>query len=211
MPERPAPGQPGPGQSVPRRQARVERKTSETDVAVAVDLDGGAVSIETGVPFFDHMLDQIGRHGHLGLEIAAAGDLEIDAHHTVEDVGIALGEAVAEALGDKAGIRRYGHAIVPMEEALAQVALDISGRPLLVYRAEIAAEQIGHYDVGLTQEFLQALCRAGGLTLHVDLQRGRDPHHCVEAIFKALARAVSDAVALDPRARGGIPSTKGVL
>lgn len=178
---------------------------------VELDLDGGRVSVATGVPFFDHMLEQLGRHGHLGLDVVAQGDLEIDAHHTVEDTGLALGEAMAEALGDKAGIRRYGHALVPMEEALARVALDISGRPLLVYRAEIAAEQIGQYDVALTQEFLQALCRTGGLTLHVDLLDGRDPHHCVEAIFKALARALSDAVTLDPRSRGGIPSTKGIL
>ncbi|MFP5352699.1 MAG: imidazoleglycerol-phosphate dehydratase HisB [Actinomycetota bacterium] len=196
---------------MPERKARIERKTSETDVTVELDLDGGPVEVATGVPFFDHMLDQVGRHGHLGLTIQASGDLEIDAHHTVEDVGLTLGQALAESLGDKAGIRRYGHAIVPMEEALARVALDISGRPLLAYRAEIAAEQIGQYDVALTQEFLQALCRTGGLTLHVDLQEGRDPHHCVEAIFKALARALSDAVSLDPRSRGDIPSTKGSL
>jgi len=196
---------------MPERKGRVERTTSETRVTAELDLDGGPVSVTTGVPFFDHMLDQIGRHGHLGLRIEAEGDLEIDAHHTVEDVGIALGESLAEALGDKRGIRRYGHATVPMEEALARVALDISGRPLLSYRADIAAEQIGQYDVGLTQEFLQALCRSGGLTLHVSLLDGRDPHHCVEAIFKALARALSDAVSIDPRARGDIPSTKGVL
>ena len=193
------------------RRARIERNTSETAVTVELNLDGGEVSIATGVPFFDHMLDQVGRHGHLGLTIEAKGDLEIDAHHTVEDVGIALGQALSDALGDKAGIRRYGDAIVPMEEALAQVALDISGRPLLSYRAAITAEQIGQYDVSLTQEFLQALCRTGGLTLHVDLQQGRDPHHCVEAIFKALARALSEAVSLDPRSRGDIPSTKGTL
>ena len=193
------------------RSARVARKTNETDVTVALALDGGAVEISTGVPFFDHMLDQLGRHGHLGLGIHAKGDLEIDAHHTVEDTGIALGEALTEALGDKAGIRRYGDALVPMEEALAQVALDISGRPLLVYEAEVPAESIGQFDVGLTQEFLQALVRAGGLTLHVRLLAGRDPHHCVEAIFKALARAVSHAVALDPRSGGAIPSTKGIL
>ncbi len=193
------------------RKARIERKTTETEVIVQLDLDGGGVSVATGIPFFDHMLDQLGRHGHVGLEIDASGDLEIDAHHTVEDVGLAVGEAMTEALGDKAGIRRYGHALVPMEEALARVALDMSGRPLLVYRAELAAEQIGQYDVALTQEFLQALCRTGGLTLHVDLLHGRDAHHCVEAIFKALARALSDAVAIEPRARGDIPSTKGVL
>lgn len=193
------------------RRGRVERSTSETAIVVELDLDGGEVTISTGVPFFDHMLDQLGRHGHLGLSIEARGDLEIDAHHTVEDTGIALGEALARALGDKAGIRRYGDASVPMEEALAQVALDISGRPLLVYDAAIPAESIGQYDVGLTQEFLQALSRSAGLTIHVRLAYGRDAHHCVEAIFKALARALSDAVGLDPRSGGSIPSTKGVL
>ena len=195
----------------PTRRARRERATSETQIVVELNLDGGEVAIDTGIPFFDHMLDQVGRHGHLGLVLKAQGDLEIDAHHTVEDAGIALGEALAEALGDKRGIRRYGHAIVPMEEALARVALDISGRPLLSYRAEIPADQIGQYDVGLTQEFLMALSRSAGLTLHVSLEEGRDPHHCVEAIFKALARALSDAVSIDPRARGDIPSTKGTL
>lgn len=193
------------------RSARVGRKTTETDVTVELDLDGGAVEVATGVPFFDHMLDQVGRHGHLGLTISARGDLEIDAHHTVEDTGLALGQALSEALGDKAGIRRYGHALVPMEEALAQVALDISGRPLLVYEVDVPAESIGQFEVGLAQEFLQALVRTGGLTLHVRLLSGRDPHHCIEAIFKALARALSDAVSIDPRSGGGIPSTKGTL
>ncbi len=193
------------------RSARVTRKTNETDVSVQLDLEGGSVDVSTGVPFFDHMLDQVGRHGHLGLDVRAKGDLEIDAHHTVEDTGIALGEALAEALGDKSGIRRYGDALVPMEEALAQVALDVSGRSLLVYQAEVPAETIGQFDVGLAQEFLQALARSGGLTLHVRLLAGRDPHHCVEAIFKGLARALGGAVSLDPRAKGTIPSTKGTL
>jgi imidazoleglycerol-phosphate dehydratase len=193
------------------RSGSAARKTSETDVSVQLDLGGGAVEVSTGVPFFDHMLDQLGRHGRIGLNIHATGDLDIDAHHTVEDTGIALGQALTQALGDKAGIRRYGDALVPMEEALAQVALDISGRPLLVYEAEVPAESIGQYDVGLTQEFLQALVRSGGLTLHVRLLAGRDPHHCVEAIFKALARAVAAAVSLDPSSGGAIPSTKGTL
>lgn len=193
------------------RSGRVSRRTNETDVTVELGLDGGDVEVATGVPFFDHMLDQLGRHGHLALAVTTVGDLEIDAHHTVEDTGIALGQALVEALGDKAGIRRYGDALVPMEEALAQVALDISGRPLLVYDAAVPAEAIGQFDVGLTQEFLQAFARTGGLTLHVRLVAGRDPHHCVEAIFKALARALSDAVALDPRSGGAIPSTKGTL
>lgn len=193
------------------RTASVERATSETKVSVSLDLDGGDVSISTGVPFFDHMLDQVARHGRLGMTVAATGDLEIDAHHTVEDVGIALGEALTVALGDKRGIKRYGDALVPMEEALAQVALDLSGRPLLVYEADVPAESIGQYDTVLTEEFLQALCRSGGLTVHVRLLTGRNPHHCVEGIFKALARALSEAVSIDPRAADSVPSTKGVL
>ena len=193
------------------RTARVERVTKETKIAVELDLDGGRVDISTGVPFFDHMLDQVGTHARLGLTVSATGDLEIDAHHTVEDTGIALGEALAEALGDKRGIRRYGHALVPMEESLARVALDISGRPLLVFEAGIEAETIGQYETALTEEFLQALARAAGLTLHVHLLYGRNAHHSTEAIFKALARALSDAVSLDPRAGGDIPSTKGIL
>jgi imidazoleglycerol-phosphate dehydratase len=194
------------------REARVERNTSETQVSVAVSLDGaGRVSIATGVPFFDHMLDQLARHGRFSLTIEAKGDLEIDAHHTVEDVGIALGEALAEALGEKAGIRRYGNALVPMEESLARVALDISGRPLLVYDGDVGTEPIGQYDPGLTEEFLQALCRTAGLTLHVDLLRSRNAHHGTEAIFKGLAVALGDAVAIDPRAPDEVPSTKGKL
>lgn len=196
---------------MPLRRSEVKRATTETSISVSLDLDGGAVSIATGVPFFDHMLDQVGRHAHLGLAVEAAGDLQIDAHHTVEDTGIALGQALLEALGDKAGIRRYGDALVPMEEALAEVALDISGRPLLVYDAEVPAEQIGQYDTVLTEEFLQAFCRAAGLTLHVSLRKGRNPHHCVEAIFKALARALSEAVSIDDRSAGEVPSTKGIL
>lgn len=193
-----------------KRRAVTERVTNETRVEVGLHLDGGEVAVDTGVPFFDHMLDQLGRHGRLGLRVSARGDLEIDAHHTVEDVGITLGEALTEALGDKRGINRYGDALVPMEEALAQVALDISGRPLLVYDANIPAETIGQYDTVLTEEFLQALCRSGGLTLHVTLLAGRNPHHCVEAIFKGLARALGAAVARDGRA-DQIPSTKGTL
>jgi imidazoleglycerol-phosphate dehydratase len=193
------------------RTASVERATTETKVSVAVNLDGGPVAISTGVPFFDHMLDQLGRHGGIGLQITTEGDLEIDAHHTVEDTGIALGEAVAQALDDKRGIRRYGDALVPMEEALAQVALDISGRPLLAYDADIDAETIGQYEVPLTEEFFQALSRSAGLTLHIRLLAGRNAHHSVEAIFKAFAKALSDAVSIDPRSGGAIPSTKGTL
>jgi imidazoleglycerol-phosphate dehydratase len=194
-----------------RRAATVERTTAETSITILIDLDGGDTSASTGVPFFDHMLDQLGRHGRLGLEVHAKGDLEIDAHHTVEDVGLALGDALRQAVGDKRGIRRYGDALVPMEEALAQVALDISGRPLLVYEADVPAEAIGQYDTILTEEFLQALVRSAGLTLHVRLLTGKNPHHCVEAIFKALARAVGEAVSIDPRAPDEIPSTKGML
>ena len=193
------------------RTGRAERTTSETSVTVTVGLDGGDVSVETGVPFFDHMLDQVGRHGRIALAVAATGDLEIDAHHTVEDVGLTLGEALTTALGDKRGIARYGDALVPMEEALAQVALDISGRPLLVYEADIPADSIGQFETVLTEEFLQALCRAAGLTLHVRLLSGRNPHHCVEAIFKGLARALARAISVDPNASTVIPSTKGRL
>jgi len=196
---------------VSSRSARVERATAETRIVVAIDLDGGGVSTSTGVPFFDHMLDQLGRHGRLGLTIDAQGDLEVDAHHTVEDTGIAFGEALAGALGDKAGIRRYGDALVPMEESLAQVALDISGRSLLVYDADVPAEAIGQYDTVLTEEFFMALTRAAGLTVHVRLLSAKNAHHAVEAIFKSFARALADAVALDARMQGQIPSTKGIL
>ena len=194
-----------------RRAATVERTTAETSITILIDLDGGDSSSSTGVPFFDHMLDQLGRHGRVGLEVRASGDLEIDAHHTVEDVGLALGDALRQAVGDKRGIRRFGDALVPMEEALAQVALDISGRPLLVYDADIPAEAIGQFDTILTEEFLHALARSAGLTLHVRLLSGKNPHHCVEAIFKAVARALGEAVSIDPRAGDEIPSTKGVL
>jgi imidazoleglycerol-phosphate dehydratase len=193
------------------RAAIVERRTSETKIRVELDLDGGPVSLNTGVAFFDHMLDQLGRHGRLALTVEAQGDLDVDAHHTVEDVGIALGEALQEALGDKRGITRYGDALVPMEEALAQVAVDISGRALLRYDADVGAEMIGQYDTALTEEFLQALVRAAGLTLHVRLIQGRNAHHAVEAIFKALARALAAAVRIDPLASDSVPSTKGVL
>lgn len=189
----------------------IERATSETKIRVAVALDGGQVRVATGVPFFDHMLEQLGRHAPFGLEVHATGDLAIDAHHTVEDVGIALGQAFSSALGDKRGIRRYGDALVPMDEALAQVAVDFSGRPLLVYDADLPVELIGQYDTSLTEEFLHALCRSAGLTLHVRLLAGKNAHHAVEAIFKALARALGDAVVIDERRGGGVPSTKGTL
>lgn len=191
------------------RSATISRETTETAISVSLDLDGGDVAISTGVPFFDHMLDQVGRHARFGLRVEARGDLAVDAHHTVEDTGICIGEALAEALGDKSGIARYGDALVPMEEALAQIALDLSGRPLLVYDAPMPAEVIGQYEVVLTEEFLQALCRSGGINMHVRLLAGRNAHHATEAIFKCLARSLAAAVAVDPR--GGIPSTKGTL
>ena len=196
---------------MPERRALIERTTTETSVRVALDLDGSALACSTGVAFFDHMLDQLGRHSHMGLEVEATGDLEVDAHHTVEDVGIVLGQALREALGDGRGIRRYGWALVPMEESLAQAALDISGRPLLAYRAEVPAEVIGTFDVALAEEFFLALCRTAGLTLHVHLLESKNAHHGLEAIFKAVARALSEAVSLEPRAAGQVPSTKGVL
>ena len=192
------------------RRGSVTRRTNETAIEVSLDLDGGDVSVSTGIPFFDHMLDQVGRHGRLGLQVQARGDLDVDAHHTVEDTGICIGEALAQALGDKSGIARYGDAVVPMEESLAQVALDLSGRPLLVYDAPMPAEVIGQYEVVLTEEFLQGLCRSGGVNMHVRLLAGRNAHHATEAIFKCVARALGAAVSVDPRG-GGIPSTKGTL
>jgi imidazoleglycerol-phosphate dehydratase len=192
------------------RRARVDRRTGETHVLVDLTLDGGgAVSASTGVPFFDHMLDQLGRHSGWGLIIEAKGDLEIDAHHTVEDVGLALGDALKEALGDKSGITRYGSVTVPMEDALCRVALDLSGRPYLAHDVPVPADRIGDYDPGLTNEFLRALTNRAGITLHVKLLDGHDPHHIVEAEFKALARALGEACSLS--GREGAPSTKGVL
>ncbi len=194
------------------RRATVERKTSETAVHVALDLDEpGNVDIATGVPFFDHMLEQIARHARIGLQIGAQGDLEVDAHHTVEDVGIAFGDALSQAVGEKRGIRRYGDALVPMEEALIQVALDISGRPLLAYDVDVPAETIGDFDTALTEEFFHAFVRSAGITLHVRLLAGRNAHHCVEAVFKGVARALGEAIALDPALGDDVPSTKGSL
>ncbi|MDQ3916258.1 MAG: imidazoleglycerol-phosphate dehydratase HisB [Actinomycetota bacterium] len=192
------------------RRGSVTRKTRETSIAVVLDLDGGDVDVVSGIPFFDHMLDQLGRHSRIALRVDARGDLDVDAHHTVEDTGICIGEALVQALGDKSGTARYGDALVPMEESLAQVALDLSGRPLLVYDAPMPAEVIGAYEVALTEEFLQALCRSGGINMHVRLLAGRNAHHATEAIFKCVARALGAAVAVDPRG-GGIPSTKGML
>jgi imidazoleglycerol-phosphate dehydratase len=192
------------------RSARVDRRTGETQVMVDLTLDGsGETSASTGVPFFDHMLDQLGRHAGFDLHIEAKGDLEIDAHHTVEDVGLALGDALKEALGDKAGVNRYGSATVPMEESLVRASLDLSGRPFLAHDVPVPVAAIGEYDPKLTNEFLRALTNRAGITLHIKLLDGSDPHHIVEAEFKALARALGQACAKS--GRGGTPSTKGVL
>jgi imidazoleglycerol-phosphate dehydratase len=194
-----------------RRTAAEARKTTETDTAVSLDLDGdGQTSVSTGVGFLDHMLDLLGTHALFGLEIRASGDTQVDAHHTVEDVGICLGRALVTALGEKKGIRRFAFASVPMDEALAEVSLDLSGRPFLVFDVTFPTEKTGDFDAQLAEEFLRALAMNAGLTLHVRVPYGRNTHHIVEAIFKALARALREAVAADPRITG-VPSTKGTL
>ena len=193
------------------RTGNRERTTKETSVSVAIDLDGGPVSTSTGIPFFDHMLEQLGRHGGFGLTVDCRGDLEIDAHHTVEDVGIALGEVFAEALGDKAGVRRFASIKVPLDEALVDVALDLSGRPFLHYVVDFPGQKIlgdPPFDPQLVEEFWRAFAVAARLTLHIELVRGRNTHHIVEAGFKAVARTLRDAVRIDG---GGVPSTKGSL
>ena len=195
-----------------RRAATVARTTSETEIAIEVDLDGsGRVSATTGIPFFDHMLSQLGRHGGLDLELRCVGDLEIDAHHTVEDVGIALGEAVRLAWGDKAGVRRFASNRVPLDEALVDVALDLSGRPYLHYEVDFPGEKIlgdPPFDPQLVEEFWRAFVTSSAITLHVALVRGRNTHHIIEATFKAVARSLRDAVRVEG---AGVPSTKGVL
>jgi imidazoleglycerol-phosphate dehydratase len=191
------------------RHARVERKTGETKVVVDLELDGmGTTDVETGVPFFDHMVSQLGRHGRLDLTVHADGDLEIDAHHTVEDVGIAFGEALSKAWGDRAGVERYGDAIVPIDECLARAAIDLSGRPYLVYDVETPVELIGTYETTLTKHFFEALVANSRTTLHVDLLRTGNSHHAHEAVFKAVAVALRRAVEVTGT---GIPSTKGTL
>jgi imidazoleglycerol-phosphate dehydratase len=195
---------------VGERRATVERTTKETSVRVELRLDGsGLATADTGIPFFDHMLEQLGTHAGFDLAATARGDLEVDAHHTVEDVGLALGEALVRALGDRVGIRRFGSVAVPLDEAQVEVALDLSGRPFVVHEVAVPAEIIGTYDTGLTEDFLRALATAGGITLHVRLVSGRSPHHVVEAEFKALGRALGDACRLTGRAEA--TSTKGVL
>ncbi|HWA15227.1 MAG TPA: imidazoleglycerol-phosphate dehydratase HisB [Gemmatimonadales bacterium] len=194
------------------RHAEIARNTKETSIRVRVELDGtGQSAVKTGIGFFDHMLDAFARHGLLDLEVECSGDLQVDGHHTVEDVGIALGQAIAKALGDRAGIRRYADASVPLDEALVRCVVDVSGRPYLAYHVDIAKWQmLGDYDVFLTPEFFRALVMNAGLTVHLDLLRGDNPHHIVEAAFKAMARALEQAVRKDARITG-IPSTKGML
>jgi imidazoleglycerol-phosphate dehydratase len=190
----------------------VSRETRETSIKLRLDLDGtGRTHIATGVGFFDHMLDQLGRHALLDLEVQAVGDLQVDSHHTVEDVGICLGTALTQALGEKKGIRRYGWAIVPMEEALVQVALDLSGRPLLSYEVPVSAEAIGNYDPELTEEFFMAFSRTAGMTLHIKLLAGKNSHHITEGVFKAMSQALAAAIEIDERRGDAVPSTKGVL
>jgi imidazoleglycerol-phosphate dehydratase len=194
------------------RKASVKRTTKETDVEVAVDLDGtGAASIETGIGFFDHMLDLLARHSRIDLKVAAKGDLHIDHHHTTEDVGIAFGQAVRKALGDMKGIARYADVHMPMDEALTRVAIDISGRPFLVFKAEFSRDKVGSFDTELVQEWFQAFAMNAGVTLHVETLYGSNNHHIAESCFKGLARALRIAVAIDPRTAGEIPSTKGQL
>jgi imidazoleglycerol-phosphate dehydratase len=192
------------------RTARVTRTTTETDVTVELNLDGGAnATSDTGLPFFDHMLSQLGKHAGWDLDVRCAGDLQVDGHHTTEDVGLALGQALAEALGDKRGIRRFGSITVPLDEAAVEVALDLSGRAFVLHEVDVPAETIGNFDTGLVEDFVRAFAQSANLTIHARLLSGRSPHHVVEAEFKAVARALADACA--PSGRGDIPSTKGTL
>jgi imidazoleglycerol-phosphate dehydratase len=193
------------------RQAQVTRNTNETQISVALNLDGsGKATLATGVPFLDHMLDQIARHGVFDLDVTAKGDLHIDAHHTVEDIGITIGQAFAKAVGDKKGVRRYGHAYVPLDEALSRVVVDLSGRPGLVFKVDFVRARIGEFDVDLVHEFFQGFTNHALATLHVDNLRGDNAHHQAETVFKAFGRALRVAVEHDPRMQG-VPSTKGSL
>lgn len=193
------------------RTAERSRTTKETSIDIAVDLDGGDIDCDTGLPFFDHMLDQLGKHGRFGLKVHAKGDLEIDAHHTVEDVGIALGACFGEALGDKAGVRRFATAACPLDEALVDAVIDLSGRPFLVYEVEPPGESIlgtPPFDAQLVEEFFRAFVTSAGITMHLEMRRGKNTHHIIESTFKSVARALRDAVAIEG---GDVPSTKGVL
>jgi imidazoleglycerol-phosphate dehydratase len=195
-----------------QRTAQVERNTLETQITVNINLDGtGLSSFATGVPFLDHMLDQIARHGSIDIDVKAKGDLEIDAHHTVEDIGITLGQAFAKALGDKKGIVRYGHAYIPLDEALSRVVVDFSGRPGLMYDVKFPRSTIGSFDVDLFREFFQGFVNHANITLHIDNLKGTNAHHVAETIFKALGRALRMAIALDAKMAGIMPSTKGSL
>jgi imidazoleglycerol-phosphate dehydratase len=197
---------------MPTRAAKADRRTAETQIALSVNVDGtGRAVLATGIPFLDHMLDQVARHGMLDLDIQAKGDLQVDAHHTVEDVGITLGQAVARAVGDKKGIRRYGHAYVPLDEALSRVVIDFSGRPGLEYHVQFKRALIGEFDVDLVHEFFQGFVNHAQVTLHVDNLRGDNAHHQCETMFKAFARALRMALEPDPRSADAIPSTKGTL
>ena len=197
---------------LPKRTARVDRDTAETRIAVEIDLDGtGRADLETGVPFLDHMLDQVARHGMVDLAVKAQGDLHIDGHHTVEDIGITLGQALKTAIGDKKGIARYGYAYVPLDEALSRVVIDLSGRPGLEFHVPFTRAMIGTFDVDLAHEFFQGFANHAQVTLHIDNLRGDNAHHQAETVFKAFARALRMAVARDPRAAGMLPSTKGKL
>ncbi len=194
------------------RQATIERNTLETQITVSVNLDGsGKSDFDTGVPFLEHMLDQIARHGMIDISVQAKGDLHIDAHHTVEDIGISLGQAVIAAIGDKAGINRYGHAYVPLDEALSRVVLDLSGRPGLTFNCDFTRSAVGNFDVDLFVEFFQGFVNHALVTLHVDNLRGDNSHHQAETIFKAFGRALRMAITFDPRSEGVLPSTKGAL
>ena len=194
------------------RKATITRNTKETQISVEINLDGtGVCQLDTGLPFLEHMIDQIARHGLIDITIQAKGDLEIDAHHTVEDIGITLGQACARAFGDKIGIRRYGHAYVPLDEALSRVVLDLSGRPGLEYHVEFPRAQVGGFDVDLFHEFFQGFINHAKVTMHIDCIRGRNAHHIIETIFKAFGRALRMAVEADPRQAGQMPSTKGSL
>ncbi len=194
------------------RKATVSRKTNETDITVSVDLDGnGTANLQTGIAFLEHMLDQVARHGMIDLDIKASGDLHIDDHHTVEDIGITLGQAVAKAAGDKKGIRRYGHAYVPLDEALSRVVIDFSGRPGLEYSTDYPRARVGEFDIDLLHEFFQGFINHAQVTLHIDCLRGSNSHHIAETIFKAFGRALRMALEADARMQGVTPSTKGSL
>ena len=194
------------------RQTQITRNTLETQISVAINLDGtGKTLLNTGIPFLDHMLDQVARHGMIDLEITAQGDLHIDAHHTVEDIGITLGQAFAQAIGDKKGLRRYGHAYVPLDEALSRVVVDLSGRPGMEFNVNFVRARIGEFDVDLTNEFFQGFVNHALVTLHIDNLSGGNAHHQAETVFKAFGRALRVAIEPDPRAAGIIPSTKGSL